>query len=98
MWLGDSQVQGGWRAEAGIVLDAGDWQDDADPENLDLIAMYGSFLFGQHAGMTDALNLPAVVAAMDLMDIERQDRPALARRLIFLHGLVREQQRTKEGK
>lgn len=72
------------------------WRDTTDPENLELIGMYASYLYGQHAGMTDALSLPAVIAAMDILSIERDDRPELARRLIVLHGLVRERERAKE--
>lgn len=72
------------------------WRDTADPENLELIAVYSSYLYGQHAGMTDALSLPAVIAAMDILRVEQEERPELARRLIVLHGLVRERERAKE--
>lgn len=58
--------------------------------------MYGSLLVGQYAGMTDALSLEAVEAAMRILSIPDDERPSLARRLIVLHGLVREIQRPKE--
>jgi hypothetical protein len=99
MWLGEAQVQGGWRAEAGLTVDDASltgWREEIDPENADLLGMYGSLLYGQHAGMTDALSLPAVIAAMDILDTPKDERPALARRLIFLHGLVRERERARE--
>lgn len=72
------------------------WRETSDLENLELIGMYASYLYGQHAGMTDALSLPAVIAAMDILRVEQEERPELARRLILLHGLVRERERVKE--
>lgn len=102
MWLGESAVlrqEQEWIAGGAPPRDtsvATAWREDAEPENLELIGIYGSLLRGQHAGMTDALNLPAVVAAMDLLDVETSERGYLARRLIYLHGLVREIERAKE--
>lgn len=99
MWLGEGQVQGGWRAEEGIEAEGyQDWRETAEPDNLDLIELYAGLLAGQHAGMTDALSLEAVEAAMRIERIAEDDRPGLARRLIVLHSLVREVQRAKEGK
>ncbi len=99
MWLGEAEVQGGWRAEAGIQAEGyEDWRESAEPENLDLIEMYAGLLAGQYAGMTDALSLEAVEAAMRIERIQQDDRPGLARRLMMLHRLVREEQRAKEGK
>jgi len=99
MWLGEGQAQGGWRAEEGIEAEGyQDWRETAEPDNLDLIDLYAGLLAGQYAGMTDALSLEAVEAAMRIERIAEDDRPGLARRLIVLHSLVREQQRAKEGK
>lgn len=67
-----------------------------EPENLELLEMYASYLAGQWAGMTDALSLEAVEATMRILSIPGDERPALARRLIVLHGIVRDIQRPKE--
>lgn len=89
-------MAGGWRAEAGITVEGDGWHETVDPENLELLDIYGSLLVGQYAGMTDALSLEAVEAAMRILAIPKDERPTLARRLIVLHGIVREIQRPKE--
>jgi hypothetical protein len=74
-----------------------DWRFDAHPDNLRAIGIYSDLLVGQFAGMTEALSLEAVRAAMDILGVDRRERPALARRLIRLHGLVMEFKRAEKG-
>ena len=103
MWIGESEVQrsemlavsGGAPPRDLSVYTA--WRETADPANLGLIGTYSSYLVGQFAGMGDALNLSAVQSAMDILDVEREERPEMARRLVFLHGLVRDAQKVAKG-
>lgn len=70
------------------LTDYGGWRSEADPENLELIEMYGTLLVNQYQGMGDALSLPSVVAALDLCGVPQSRRRDTARRLVYLHGLV----------
>jgi hypothetical protein len=54
---------------------------------------YASYLCGQLSGMSDALSLPAVVAACDIEEVPREKRPLLTRMLIRIHAGVMEIQR-----
>jgi hypothetical protein len=72
------------------------WRATADPDNLRVMGIYANYLVGQVAGMSDALSLPAVIAALDLLNIDRPARPDLARRLVLLHGLVRDEKKAME--
>jgi hypothetical protein len=49
--------------------------------------MYGSLLIGQYAGMGNALNLDAVMAAFQIEGVPREQWSGKARRLVYLHGL-----------
>jgi len=103
MWIGESEVQ---KSESMAILDGAPprdlsaysaWRDEVDPANLGLITTYGSFLAGQFAGMGDALSLPAVQSTMEILNVEREERPEMARRLVLLHGLVRDAQKARQG-
>lgn len=72
------------------------WREEADRENLELLETYGTLLIGQHAGMTNALSLDAVLAAMWLEGVPRAEWRDRARRLVLVHGLYLEH--TKERK
>lgn len=61
------------------------WRAGADPRVLEAIGIYARYLMGQHAGMTDALSLTAVVACFELESIPRPDRPELAGRILTVH-------------
>lgn len=74
------------------------WRDHADPKNVELIGLYSSYLGGQFSGMGDALSLTAVQATMEILDVPRDDRPEMARRLVVLHGLVREEQKVRASR
>jgi len=102
MWLGEAEA---YRAEMRMrhegapsrdLSDYSRWREEAEPDNLQLLELYGAFLVGQHAGMTDALSLPAVIAAMDIVDTDPGERAETARRLIVLHSIVREHERRRE--
>jgi hypothetical protein len=58
--------------------------------------IYGSYLAGQTSGFSDALSLPAVVAAFAIEGIPRGERPDLARRLVLIHAVVMERARARE--
>lgn len=99
--LGASQVSGGWRAEEGIELEGQEyrkWEDEASPENVSLISLYTTFLIGQYAGMTDALDLSAARAAVEIARVDEEEQPEMIARLIVLHRLIREEQRPREKK
>lgn len=74
------------------------WRDQADPKNVELIGIYTSYLGGQFSGMGDALSLTAVQATMEILDVPRDERPELARRLVVLHGMVREEQKVRAAR
>lgn len=52
-----------------------------------MIEIYGAMLIGQHAGMTAALSLTAVAAALELARIDPAWRLYFAARLVRLHGI-----------
>lgn len=64
------------------------WRAVAMPENVALLDMYGELLVNQYAGFTDALNLEAARAAMDICMIPREEWRDTARRLIIIHTRV----------
>lgn len=57
-------------------------------ENVELLDFYGDYLVNQYAGMTEALSLEAVRAALDIEGVPREDWPDMTVRLLGLHSLV----------
>ena len=77
------------KRERGVECDVAQFSEyrlDADPDNLELLALYGRYLVGQYAGMGRALNLDAVRAALDIEGIDRQEWSEMTRRLLVLHA------------
>jgi hypothetical protein len=66
------------------------WRATASPDNLDLLSLYSRKLSGQYAGMSNALSLEAVRAALDLEGIPREEWSEMTDRLIRLHRLFEE--------
>lgn len=69
------------------------WRDEARRQNVDLIDFYGRFLIGQHAGMTEALALPSVVAAFRISCVPRRSWANVTDRLNILHAAFIEHRR-----
>ena len=65
-----------------------EWRQEADPRDLWLLELYGTLLVGQHAGMTEALSLTAVVAALELHEVPREEWLEQVERLNLLHREV----------
>lgn len=72
------------------------WRFEARRENVDLIDFYGRFLIGQHAGMTEALALPSVVAAFRIAGVPRRSWANLTDRLNLVHATFTEYHREKK--
>lgn len=66
------------------------WRDTAPACVLDALNIYGTYLINQSNGMSDALDLTAVVAAMELEDMPKEDRPDMAILLLLIHARCRE--------
>lgn len=54
----------------------------------DAFGFYASYLVGQMAGMSEALDLAAVRAALEIEDVPRDEWPVLTRRYIVIHNEV----------
>ncbi len=61
------------------------WRRRASPESLELLDFYARYLAGQYAGMSEALNLDAVRAALDIERVPPAAWPEMTRRLILFH-------------
>lgn len=61
------------------------WRDETDNEILEAMSIYGDYLMGQTNGMSDALSLPALVAAFDIEGVEADERSGLGRMIIGIH-------------
>lgn len=68
----------------------GSWRKTADFCILEALDIYGSYLAGQSNGMSDSLDLGAIVAAFDIEDVPALDRPQLAQHMLLIHHHVRE--------
>lgn len=103
MWIAEGKMgeQEANRAIEGApprdVSSYSEWRNSADPENLDLLSLYGRFLVGQYAGMTEMLALPSVVAALEINGVPRDQWPTTAERLLCLHGLFEKNRPRKDG-
>ena len=75
-----------------------EWRESADSCIHDALRLYGTYLVGQTAGFSDALNLAAVVAAFDLEEIPADERPELARRMLMIHGAAMEVAKARQRK
>jgi len=61
------------------------WRKSTDEVVLEALDLYGSRLIGQTNGFSDALSLPALVAALDLEGVEQKDRPEMADMILRIH-------------
>lgn len=62
------------------------WREELPDRLLSAFDFYASYLAGQTNGMSDALSLPAVVAACEIDGVPMDDRPKLTRLCIVIHG------------
>lgn len=93
-WIGEQKIQ----QEERRLLDMGApprdlssveaWRDGVDECVLQAMSFYSFYLSGQTSGMSDALSLPAVVAACDIERVPRRKRPTLTRMLLTIHSGV----------
>ena len=63
------------------------WRREACDENLRLLRIYGTWLVGQYAGMSEALSLQAVESALRIERVPPSERREVAERLMYLHLL-----------
>jgi hypothetical protein len=73
-----------------------EWREEADPQLLEAFNFYGTYLVGQTNGLSDALNLQAVAAALEIDEIERAEWPEMTRRMLQIHSGIMEIVRAKE--
>ena len=64
------------------------WRETAQPENLELLEFYGTYLAGQYMGFGTALSLDAVRAALDIEGVPRERWPGVTKRLLRIHLMV----------
>jgi hypothetical protein len=63
-----------------------DWRSCADPLTIFALDFYAEWLVGQTVGMSDALNLLAVKAAMEMDGIQNDDMTDLTTRCFVVHA------------
>lgn len=73
-------------APAGDISEYSAWREEVDEEVQTSLGFYGAYLNGQMSGFSEALDLSAVLAALQIDDVPKDDWPALTRRCLLIHG------------
>jgi hypothetical protein len=60
------------------------------------IGFYGTYLCGQMSGFSEALDLGAVKAALEIEGIDREEWPEETKRCLLIHGEMMKIVRAKE--
>ena len=92
----DKRIAHGAAPRPGIVQYSA-WRERTDEVIQVVFAFYGTYLVGQTNGMSDALSLPALVAAMDLDSVAKELRPRLAQLCLTVHAELMAIHRTREA-
>ena len=71
------------------------WRGQAFSANLELLSLYGRYLYGQMSGMSRALPLESIRFALELEVVPRETWPDMVERLIYLHSIVMENEPEK---
>ncbi len=74
----------------------GKWREETDAYVIETLAFYGTYLTGQTNGMSDALSLPAVLAAFDIAGVPQEDRLDATEYLLLIHSRVMDEVRMRE--
>ena len=80
----ERQLEAG--AEPRDLSEHSEWRKTVDQCVLDALTLYGTYLIGQSAGMSDALSLGAIVTACDIEGIPQESRPEFARHVLMIHS------------
>lgn len=72
------------------------WRETVSTENAETISFYARYLVGQYSGLSEALSLPAVQAALEIDGVPREEWPEMTERLVRLHGLFERHRPRKE--
>lgn len=79
-----------------------EWRDEVEIEVERAFDFYGTYLIGQTSGLSDALDLGAVRAALEIEDVPREEWPEETRRLLQVHNevmkIVRREQKAKASR